>query len=132
MTDSYSPKNDFKSLRVYRAAYSGTREIFDLSRRWPGTEKYALTDQIRRSSRSVCANIAEAWFRRRYPKHFVRQISDSSAEAAETLVWIDIAVDSGYLSVEQAAPLRRRYRYVIGGLTKMTAEPEKWCIPTDD
>jgi four helix bundle protein len=123
---------DFTDLRVYQAAYGGAMEIFESSRAWPKREVYGLTDQIRRSSRSVCANLAEAWFRRRYPKYFVSKVSDSSAEAAETLVWIDLAADCGYLSPEAAAPLRRRYRYLLGGLTKMMAAPEKWCVPTDD
>ena len=83
--------NDFKDLRVYQHAFQTAIRIFDLSEGWPTAERYSMTDQIRRSSRSVCANIAEAWFKRRYPKHFISKLSDAGSEAAETLAWIDFA-----------------------------------------
>ncbi len=74
----------FESLRVYQLAYAGAMEIFDLSKKFPPEEKYSLTDQVRRSSRSVCANIAEAYRKRRYPKHFVMKLSDADGEAMTT------------------------------------------------
>ena len=86
---------DYRDLRVYKRAFSALMQIFEASKRWPPEEKYALTDQIRRSSRSICANIGEAWFKRRYPKHFVSKISDAASEASETLVWIEFAEASG-------------------------------------
>ena len=75
----------FEELRVYERAFELASQIFELSASWPKEERYALTDQVRRSSRSVCANIAEAWCKRRYPKHFVSKLSDAHGEAAETV-----------------------------------------------
>ena len=79
----------YKELRVYQAAMDAAMEIFELTKRFPPEEKYSLTDQIRRSSRSVCTNIGEAWRKRRYPAHFVSKMSDSEGEAEETRVWIE-------------------------------------------
>ncbi len=123
------PIRDFKQLRVYGKAFDLGMEIFQISSDWPKPERYALTDQIRRSSRAVCSNIAEAWFKRRYPKHFVSKLSDSSAEAAETLVWLDFARASGYLHEDQQQGLERGYRKVIAGLVRMMDQPNKWSIP---
>jgi len=119
----------FRGLRVYGLAFEAARTLFALTKAWPREEQYALTDQVRRSSRAVCAAIAEAWFKRRYPRHFVSKLSDASSEAAETLVWLDFAEDAGYLPNEDAETLRSDYRQLIGGLVKMAAHPEKWCIP---
>lgn len=120
---------DFKQLRVYRSAFEGADQIFRVSGGWPKSEQYALTDQIRRSSRSVCANIAEAWFKRKYPRHFASKLSDAGSEAAETIVWIDIAAHCGYLTREDSSDLEQRYRRVSGSLVKMMTEPDRWCIP---
>jgi four helix bundle protein len=79
----------YKELRVYQAAMDAAMRIFELSKRFPVEERYSLTDQMRRSSRSVCTNIAEAWRKRRYPAHFVSKLSDSEGEADETRVWIE-------------------------------------------
>ena len=81
----------YKELRVYQAAMDAAMKIFELSKRFPVEEKYSLTDQMRRSSRSVCTNLGEAWRKRRYPAHFVSKMSDSEGEAEETRVWIEIA-----------------------------------------
>jgi len=78
--------SDFKELRIYELAFEAAKELQERSNTWPKSEKYAMIDQIRRSSRSVCANIAEAWFKRRHPDHFVNKLSDASSEAAETIV----------------------------------------------
>ncbi|UCH11499.1 MAG: four helix bundle protein, partial [Fidelibacterota bacterium] len=83
---------DFKELDVYQNAFESSMEIFELTKNFPIEERYALVDQIRRSSRSVCANIAEAWYKRRYPASFVSKLSDADAEAAETIVWLDYAL----------------------------------------
>jgi len=123
------PIRDFKQLRVYGEAFELAMEIFRISSDWPKQERYALTDQIRRSSRAVCSNIAEAWFKRRYPKHFVSKLSDSSAEAAETLVWLDFARASGYLSENKQHGLEKGYRKIIAGLIRMMDQPHKWSIP---
>jgi four helix bundle protein len=77
-----------------------------------------MTDQVRRSSRSVCANIAEAWFKRRYPKHFVNKLTDASREAAETIVWTGFAQEYGYLNEQTAAAIEKKYRQTIGDWSK--------------
>ena len=122
------PIRDFKQLRVYGEAFELAMEIFRISSDWPKRERYALTDQIRRSSRAVCANLAEAWFKRRYPKHFVSKLSDSSAEAAETLVWLDFARASGYLNKDRQHEMETRYRKIIAGLVRMMNRPDQWCV----
>ena len=87
-----------------------------------------MTDQVRRSSRSVCANIAEAWRKRRYPNAFVSKLSDAEAEAAETQVWIEFSLKSGYLPSEQADELDKRYENIQGKIVNMLSHPEKWRI----
>jgi len=82
---------DYKDLNVFKLAFESAMKIFEVSKTWSKEEKYSLTDQIRRSSRSVCANIAEAWRKRRYPAHFVSKLSDADTEAAETEVWLEFA-----------------------------------------
>src|SRR5271168_1683310 len=101
-------------LEVYRKAFGASMEIFELSKKFPKEETYALTDQVRRSARSVCANLAEAWRKRRYEAAFISKLSDSESEAAETQVWIEFAVKCGYLSRDAAVPLYRAYDEVLG------------------
>ncbi len=101
-------------LDVYQQAFEAAMKIFDVSKTFPKEETYSLTDQIRRSSRSVCANIAEAWRKWRYPPAFVSKLSDSEAEAAETQTWLQFAVKCGYLSVLEAKALYRDYDAIIG------------------
>jgi four helix bundle protein len=120
---------DFKELRTYRAGFEAAMRIFDLSKQWPRDERYALTDQVRRSSRSICSSLAEAWFKRRYVPSFINKLSDASAEAAETLVWLDFAQACGYIDAPTCLDLEQTYRQILGGLTKMMAEPEAWCGP---
>src|SRR5262245_23152132 len=91
-----------RDLQVYQKAFAASSEIIRLTKSFPKDEMYSLTDQIRRSSRSVCANLAEAWRKRRYPAHFTSKISDAEAEAAETQVWLEFAVDCGYIASETA------------------------------
>lgn len=118
---------DFKELRVYREGFSVAMELYTLSKSWPAEEGYALTDQVRRSSRAVCACIAEAWQKRRYVRHFASKISDAASEASETLVWIDFAQACGHLTESQAAELESRTRSTLAGLVRMAAAPEAWC-----
>jgi four helix bundle protein len=120
----------FRDLRVYREAFLAAREIYQLSRDWPKEERYALTDQIRRSSRSVAANVAEAWRKRRYPNHFVSKLSDSDAEAAETQSWLDFALDYGYVTREQYDDIDDRYDKIQGGLVSMMSNKDQWCGPS--
>ena len=97
--------NSAKDLDVYKKAYWLSMDIFHLSKGWPAEEKYSLTDQIRRSSRSVCANLREAWSKRRYEVHFVSKLSDCDGENGETDTWLDYAGDCGYIAVENHAEL---------------------------
>jgi four helix bundle protein len=120
----------FKELRVYKQGFAAAARIYVLSKHWPKEERYSLTDQIRRSSRSVCANIAEAWRKRRYPAHFVSKLSDADSEAAETEVWLDFALDCSYIDQETHDELYTTYENVIGGLVNMMANPDAWCGPS--
>jgi four helix bundle protein len=117
-----------KDLRVYQAAFSVAMDIYKLSKSFPSEEKFSLTDQIRRSSRSVCANLAEAFRKRRYPKNFISKLSDCEAEAAETQVWLDFALACNYIDQVTYEQLYKEYDNIIGMLVKMIAEPEKWSV----
>ena len=120
----------YKQLRMYGHAVELRREVFALSKKWPGEERYALTDQIRRSSRPVGANVAEAWCKRRYERHFISKLTDALEEAEETAVWLDVASECGYMEQEDYEMLSTVRRQVCGGLVKVMAEPAKWCGPT--
>jgi four helix bundle protein len=87
-----------KDLQVYQKAYALAMEIFEISKSWPSEERFALTGQIRRSSRSVCANLREAWAKRRYSAHFFSKLTDADAENSETDTWLDFAIDCQYIS----------------------------------
>lgn len=102
--------------------------VFELSKGFPKEETYSLTDQIRRSSRSVCANLAEAWRKRRYEAHFVSKLSDSETEAAETQVWLEFSVKCGYLDRDEAARLYKTYDEIIGTIVGMINHPETWIL----
>jgi four helix bundle protein len=119
----------FEELRVYQQGFDAAMQIYEESRSWPSEERYSLTDQIRRSSRSVCANIAEAWRKRRYPGHFVSKLSDADTKAAETQNWLNFAHSCGYLSEEKYQQLYQNYNQLIGGLVNMMTHPDKWCSP---
>src|SRR5712671_4618348 len=101
-------------LEVYQKAFALAMELFELSRSFPREERYSLTDQMRRSSRSVCGNLAEAWRKRRYQAAFISKLSDSEAEAAETQTWIEFAVKCKYLDREIAASIYQAYDKVLG------------------
>ena len=118
---------DYKELRVYNLAYDSAMEIFRLSRNWPSEEKFSLIDQIRRSSRSVCTNIAEAWRKRRYEAAFVSKLSDSDTEAAETEVHLSFAFDCGYLPKEKQAKLQDHYDHICRQLANMMNDAASWC-----
>ncbi len=113
-------------LDVFQIAYKTSLEIFFLSKKFPKEETYSLTDQIRRSSRSVCANTAEAFRKRIYPRSFVSKLSDAEAEAAETQVWLTFAKDCDYLSSEKAIEIINEYENVIGKLVSMQNQSDKW------
>ena len=117
-----------KDLRVYQASFQAAMAIYQLSKSFPSEEKFSLTDQIRRSSRSVCANLSEAFRKRRYPKNFVSKLSDCEAEAAETHVWLDFALACDYVTIEEYEKLYKEYDMIIGMLVRMIVEPEKWNL----
>ena len=117
-----------KELDVYKLAYRLAMDIFHLSKKFPKEERYSLTDQIRRSSRSVATNTAEAFRKRRYEKAFVAKLSDSEGEAAETQTWLDFARDCGYITTELCDQLNTEYEHVIGMLVNMIKSPDKWSI----
>jgi len=117
----------YKDLRVYRAAIEAAMRIFELTKLFPAEERYSMIDQMRRSSRSVCTNIGEAWRKRRYPAHFVSKLSDSG-EAEETRVWLELAFRCGYLSKTDADELDRDYDGILAQLVRMIEHPEQWTI----
>ena len=118
----------YKELRVYKAAIDAAMEIFELTKRFPSEERFSMVDQMRRSSRSVCSNIGEAWRKRRYPAHFVSKLSDSEGEGEETRVWLDLALRCGYVSETEAMKLDQTYDGILGQLVRMIEHPEKWSI----
>jgi four helix bundle protein len=118
---------DFRELRVFQSAFQCANKIYHLSKAFPTEEKFSLTDQIRRSSRSVCSNIAEAWRKRRYPAAFVSKLSDADGEASETRVWLDFAKECGYISATVYEELYNQYDHINAQLCKMMDEPETWC-----
>ena len=117
-----------RDLEVYQLAFETAMKIFELTKGFPREERYSLTDQIRRSSRSVCANVTEAWRRRRYRGSFVYRLNDAEAEAAETQTWLEFAVRCGYLETEAARSLYKTYDRILGKLVVMIRQPEKWVI----
>jgi four helix bundle protein len=118
----------FRDLEVYQLAMAAAMKLFEASKKFPLEERYSLTDQVRRSSRSVCANIAEAWRKRRYPNAFVSKLSDAEAEAAETQVWIEFSAKRGYFPSDRADQLDRQYENIQGKLVNMLSHPEQWRI----
>src|SRR5688572_16953598 len=118
----------YKSLIVYKKAYAAAMNIFDETKKFPKEELFSLTDQIRRSSRSVCANLAEAYRKRLYPKHFVSKLSDSDGECAETMVFLDFAKDCGYLKEKNYDLITEEYLQVGRMLGSMMNSPEKFGV----
>jgi four helix bundle protein len=116
-----------EDLHVYATAYAAAMEIFEHSKGWTREERYALTDRIRRSSRAVCANLAEAWAKRRYPAHSTSKLSDAYAEAEETLTWLRFASDCGYARQDWADSISGRYHAVAAGLLRMMNAPGQWA-----
>ena len=108
-------------------AFDAAMKIFELSKTFPQEEKYSLTDQIRRSSRSVCANLAEAWRRRRYKGSFLTRLNDAEAEAAETQVWLKFAVKCNYLDLDKGRELYSQYNQILAVIVKMPNCPDK-CL----
>ena len=117
-----------QELLVYQKAMSAAMNIFELSKSFPKEETYSLTDQIRRSSRSVPANIAEAWRKRRYQAAFVSKLNDAEGEAAETETWLECSVKCSYIDRETAKKLFLEYEEIVAMLTSMANNPKKWVL----
>jgi four helix bundle protein len=117
-----------RDLEVYQMAFEAAMQIFELTRRFPKEETYSLTDQIRRSSRSVCSNIVEAWRKRRYQAAFVSKLNNAEAEAAETQVWLEFSVRCHYLDAAGRRELYTTYDHILGKLVNMILHPEQWII----
>ncbi len=119
--------SSFRDLRVYQEAFQLQQEIFEISKGFAKEELYSLTDQIRRSSRSIGANLAEAWQKRRYQAHFLSKLTDSDGEQAETQHWIDTALACKYISHENHADLMNQCKKIGRMLGKMMANPNPFC-----
>ena len=115
-------------MDVYKLAFEAAMKIFEITKGFPKEERYSLTDQIRRSSRSVCSNIGEAFRKRRYPKSFVAKLSDSEGEAADPPAggWLDFSLRCNYISKDVYIELDTQYEHIIGKLVNMSLQPEKW------
>ena len=117
----------FRGLRVYQLAFKLAMEIYQESKKFPREERYSLTDQIRRASRSVAGNIGEGYRRKLYPKMFVSKMSDADGEGSETQVWIEFAYACGYISAELRLRWIEGYEEVGRMLGGMIAHPERFC-----
>ncbi len=118
-----------RDLEVYQVAFQAAMRIFQLSKRFPKEERYSLTDQIRRASRSICACLGEAWRRRRYEAVWLNKLNEAEGEAAETQVWIEFAVHCGYLAKPEARELYAAYDTILRRLVGMIIHPETWVLP---
>lgn len=119
---------DFKDLTVYKKAFQLAMEIYEISKKLPKEEKYSLTDQIRRCSRSVCGNLGEAYRKRRYPKHFISKISDSDSENAETQVWLQFANSCSYINQSEFDDLMNKSLEIGRMLSHMIEHPGKYGV----
>lgn len=115
-------------LDVYKLSVNAAMKIFEISRRFPKEETYSLTDQMRRSSRSVSGQIAEGWRRRKYKAAFINKLNESEGEAAETQVWIEYAVKCVYITRQDGKTLHKKYDNIIGKLVNMQNEPDRWIL----
>jgi four helix bundle protein len=122
------PIRHFRDLEVYQNALATGLRVYELSKNIPPEEKYSLTDQIRRSSRSVCANLAEAWRKRRYEAAFISKLSDAEGEAAETQVHLEFAFHYRYFSRDEFPSVDDAYEKICAQIVRMIDEPEKWLI----
>lgn len=116
-----------RELNVYQKAFETAMLIFELSKKFPKEERYSLTDQIRRSSRSICANLSEAWRKRKYPAVFLNKLSDCSQEAAETQTWLEFALKCQYIDVDAFAKLDEHYEHIFAMLSSMQNKLHSFC-----
>jgi four helix bundle protein len=118
-----------RDMDMYKIAFELAMQIFQESKAFPKEERYSLTDQVRRSSRSVCSNLVEAWRKKRYEASFISKLSDAEAEAAETQVWLEFAVRCGYLKGEVEQKLSISYDNILGKIVSMINNPKPWLLP---
>ena len=118
-----------RDLDVYKLAFAYAMEIFQISKGFPQEEKYSLTDQIRKSSRSVCSNLSEAWRKRRYPAVFVNKLSDAMQEASETQTWLDFCLACNYMDQIVFSHLNSGYEKILTMLNAMEMKADKFCRP---
>ena len=123
-------KRNVKDLRVYNGAFDAALKIFLMTKRFPAEERFSMVDQMRRSSRSVCANLAEAWRKRRYRAAFIAKLNDVESEASETLVWLEMARSCEYLDEADFESLNTAYDHVIAQIVRMIMTADHWVIPT--
>lgn len=119
-------------LDVYKLSVEAGMEIFELSKVFPKEETYSLTNQIRRSSRSVSAQIAEGWRRRKYRDAFINKLNEAESESAETQVWLEYAVKCKYLKRGMAVVLHKKYDLIIGKLVNIANNPDKWLLKKEN
>lgn len=118
----------YRELNVYSHALDAAMTIFQITRSFPTEEKYSMVDQMRRSSRSVCTNIAEAWRKRRYRAAFIAKLNDAESEAAETQVWLELALKCGYLTSDTVHTLDAAYNQILSQLVRMINGADAWLI----
>ena len=118
--------NSVRDLEVYKKGFDAAMKIFEISKRFPNEEKYSLTDQVRRSSRAVCANLAEGWRKRNYKAVFINKLTDSAQEAAETQTWLEFALACKYISKEEFDDLDDRYEHIFAMLITMERKADSF------
>ncbi len=119
--------NSVRDLEVYKLAFESAMEIFEISKSFPKEEQYSLPDQVRRSSRSVCANLAEGWRKRRYKAVFVNKLTDAEQEAAETQTWLEFALECKYINNEIFKRLDEKYEHIFAKLITMERKADTFC-----
>ena len=127
MKDERGKISSVRELKVYQLGFDTAMEIFDISKSFPSEEKYSLTDQIRRSSRSVCSNLAEAWRKRKYPAVFINKLTDAEQEASETQTWLEFALKCRYINQETFNVLDEKYEHIFAMLITMERKSESFC-----
>ena len=120
--------SSYKELRVFQNAMDAAMRIFELTKDFPPEEKYSMVDQMRRASRSVCANLSEGWRKRRYEAAFIAKLSDAESEACETQVWVEFARRCKYLEDETCSELDGDFDQIMAQIVKMINEADKWLI----
>jgi four helix bundle protein len=120
-----------RDLKVYKIAFAAAMETYQISKAFPPEERFSLTDQIRRASRSICSNLAEAWRKRRYPAVFINKLTDAQQEASETQTWLDFCLACEYINQETFKRLDQEYDKILGMLNSMEMKADKFCFKSD-